>query len=75
MYLFGYRCGGEAGTLGSGGGFNLGSDGVCTLGRDEGSFPQPWGGCGVGGRQCLDGTSQDLCNLEIGVEDRGTKRK
>ena len=29
----------------------LGSDGVCTLGRDEGSFPRSGGGCsgGLGG--------------------------
>ena len=37
--LVGYQCGGEVGTLGRGKGFTLGSDGVRTLGRDEGSFP------------------------------------
>ena len=36
--LVGYRCGGEAGTLGSGRGFTFGSDGVRNLGRDEGSL-------------------------------------
>ena len=40
MCLVGYQCGGEAGTLGS--------DGVRTLGRDEGSLPRSGGGCGVG---------------------------
>ena len=46
--LVGYQCGGEAGTLGSGWGFTFGSDDMCTLGRDEGSFPQSGGGCGGG---------------------------
>ena len=27
------------------------------------------------GRRCLDGISQYLCDLEVGVEDRGPKRK
>ena len=36
------------GTLRSGGGFTLGSDGVCTLGRDEECFPRSGGGCGGG---------------------------
>ena len=48
MCLVEYRCGGEAGTLGSGGEFTLGSDGVCTLGIDEGSFPRSGGGYGGG---------------------------
>ena len=49
--LVGYQCGGDAGTLGSGRGFTLGSDGVHTLVRDEGSLPRSGGGCdgGVGG--------------------------
>ena len=48
MCLVGYRCGGDAVTLGSGRGFTLGSDGVRTLGRDEGSFPISRRRCGVG---------------------------
>ena len=36
--LVGYQCGVEVGTLGSGRGFTLGSDGVCTLRIDEGVF-------------------------------------
>ena len=44
--LVGYLCGVEVGTLGSGGGFNLGSDGVRTLGRDEGSLSIFGGSCG-----------------------------
>ena len=27
-----------------------------------------------GGRRCLDSTLQDMCNLEVGVDDRGPKR-
>ena len=46
--LVGYRCGVKVGTLGSGRGFTLGSDGVCTLGRDEGSLSIFWGRCGGG---------------------------
>ena len=48
MCLVGYQCEGEAGTLGSGRGFTLGSDGVRNLGRDEGSFSISGGGCGGG---------------------------
>ena len=48
MCVVGYQCGSEAGTLGSGRGFTLGSDGVRTLGRDEDSFPISRGRCGGG---------------------------
>ena len=46
-----YRCGTKVGTLGGRGGFTLGSDGVRTLGRDEGSLSIFGGRCdgGVGG--------------------------
>ena len=44
--LVGYRCGGESGTLGSGRGFTLRSDGVRTLGIDEGGLPLSGGSCG-----------------------------
>ena len=46
--LVGYPCGAEVGTLGSGRGFNLGIDRVCTLGRDEGSLSIFGGMCGGG---------------------------
>ena len=46
--LVGYRCGFEVVTLGSGRGFTLGSDGLCTLGRDEGSLSIFRGKCGGG---------------------------
>ena len=46
--LVGYRCGFEVGTLGSGRGFTLGSDGVCNFGRDEGSLSIFGGMCGGG---------------------------
>ena len=48
LFLVGYWCGGEAGTLVSGRGFNLGSDGMRTLGRDEESFLIYGGRCGGG---------------------------
>ena len=49
--LVGYRCGVEVGTLRSGGGFTLGSDGVRILGRDEDILSIFGGRCGgrVGG--------------------------
>ena len=43
-----YRCGVEVVTLGSGRGFILGSDGVCTLVRDEGGLSIFGGRCGGG---------------------------
>ena len=46
--LVGYRCGVEVGTLRSGGGFTLGSDGVRILGRDEDILSIFGGRCGGG---------------------------
>ena len=46
--MVGYRCVFEVGTLGSGGGFNLGSDGVRNLGSDEGNLSIFGGRCGGG---------------------------
>ena len=43
-----YQCGGDVGTLRSGRGFTLGSDGLCTLGRYEGSLSIFRGRCGGG---------------------------
>ena len=48
MCLVGYQCGDELGTLRSGRGFILGSDGVRTLRIDEGSLPISGVRCGGG---------------------------
>ena len=48
LCLVGYQCGGEVDTLGSGRGFTIGSDGVHTLGIDEGSLSISVGKCGGG---------------------------
>ena len=71
MCLVGYRCGGEAGTLSSGWGFTLGSGGVRTLGRDEGSFPISGGRCGggVGGVWTARRSICETCNYELRIGD------
>ena len=71
MCLVGYQCGGEVGTLVSGRGFTLGSDGVRTFGIDEGSLTIFGGRCGggVGGVWTSRRRICETCKYELIIGD------